>query len=202
MTKADRVLSTPPLNSSSIQEANPPPEALAESVDSFSHQPAIGQSEGQTLTSESGKPAKGLSRRLMLGGLAMLPAALPAAAEAAADPIFAAIEACRHANAACIAVDGDIPDEIGQRWSDAEKTVMGTRPTTPSGLAALTSWVREKADWLRANHSCLLEENFCALTATIDDTARGMSGLKDWVPPALPAVGTHPDTEMFIAGGR
>jgi len=97
MTKADRVHSTPPLNSSSIQEANPPPEARGESADSFSHQPGIAQPESRNLTSESGKPAKGLSRRLMLGGLAILPAALPAAVEAAADPIYAAIAACREA---------------------------------------------------------------------------------------------------------
>jgi hypothetical protein len=47
----------------------------AESVDSFSHQPAIGQPEGQALVSESRKPAKGLSRRAALAGLAALPAA-------------------------------------------------------------------------------------------------------------------------------
>jgi hypothetical protein len=57
MQEADRVLSTPPLNSSLVQIANPPPEARAESVDSFSHPPAIGQPESQTLTSESPRPA-------------------------------------------------------------------------------------------------------------------------------------------------
>jgi hypothetical protein len=97
MAKAKRVHSTPPLNSSSIQKTDPPLGARAESVDSFSHQPGIGQPEGPNLASDSRKPAKGLSRRLMLGGLAMLPAALPAAAEAAADPIYAAIAACREA---------------------------------------------------------------------------------------------------------
>jgi hypothetical protein len=58
MIEADSVLSTPPLNSSSIQEASPPPEARAESLDSFSHQPAIRQPESRTLTSESVKPAE------------------------------------------------------------------------------------------------------------------------------------------------
>ncbi len=287
MTKADRVLSTPPLNSSSIQSTNPPPEARAESVDSFSCQPAIGQPESGNLTSESGKPVKGLSRRHMLAGLAILPTSavgIPITAAAAAasipvastsianadakinaplmraeemvkalregycsedfelderaaelmlsylrsrdmwaddlhlsneeldedtekfyrnvadfadrynqsldwlvrgdpsvmicsraaqsqeaakavDPIFSVIEACHQADAERLAVAGDIPDEIGQRWSDAEKAVMRTRPTTPSGLAALTTWARQKADWLRANHSCLMEEDFFALTA-------------------------------------
>jgi hypothetical protein len=47
----------------------------AESVDSFSHQPGIGQPERPTLASESGKPAKGMSRRAALAGLAALPAA-------------------------------------------------------------------------------------------------------------------------------
>jgi hypothetical protein len=131
---------------------------------------------------------------------AMSPAVLSAAP---ADPIFAAIEACRQADAACLAVDGDIPDEIGQRWSDAEKIVMRTRPTTPSGLAALTTWVREKADWLRANGSCLMTEDFCALTATIDDTARGMSGLKAWLPPLPVAMaGVHPDAQLIELGAR
>jgi hypothetical protein len=96
MTKADSVLSTPPLNSSSIQEANPPPEVHSESVDSFSGEPGIGQPETTKIASESGKPVKGLSRRHMLAGLAILPA-LPAAVEAAVDPIYAAIAACREA---------------------------------------------------------------------------------------------------------
>jgi hypothetical protein len=40
MREAVRVLSTPPTNTSSLQAANPPPEARAESVDSFSFQPS------------------------------------------------------------------------------------------------------------------------------------------------------------------
>ncbi len=115
----------------------------------------------------------------------------------AVDPIFSVIEACHQADAACLAVAGDIPDEIGQRWSDAEKAVMRTRPTTPSGLAALTTWARQKADWLRANHSCLMEEDFFALTATIDDATRGMSGLKPWEPAAAPV---NPDAKLVELG--
>ena len=45
MIEADRVLSTPPLNSSSIQDTNLPLAARAESVNSFSRQPAILASE-------------------------------------------------------------------------------------------------------------------------------------------------------------
>ena len=65
MTKADSVLSTPPLNSSSIQNANPPPEARAESVDSFSLQPAIGQPESGNLTSESPSPFEDIDLALL-----------------------------------------------------------------------------------------------------------------------------------------
>jgi hypothetical protein len=56
MTRADRVLSTPPLNTSSLPDANSPPNPLCESVDSLSHQPGIGQPESGNLTSDSPKP--------------------------------------------------------------------------------------------------------------------------------------------------
>jgi hypothetical protein len=46
----------------------------------------------------SPKPAKGLSRRLMLAGLAVLPAATLPAAAAEPDPIFALLEAKRAAD--------------------------------------------------------------------------------------------------------
>jgi hypothetical protein len=87
MAKAKRVHSTPPTNTS----ANTP------------H-----------------KSAEGLSRRLVLaviGAATALPiaAAMPANAEQSSDPIFAAIETWRRADAACVTVDGDIPDELGDR---------------------------------------------------------------------------------------
>src|ERR1700742_4989242 len=59
MIEADRVLSTPPTNTSATLEVNPPPEARAESVDSFSHQSAIGQPGSGKRTSESPKPPEG-----------------------------------------------------------------------------------------------------------------------------------------------
>src|ERR1700733_4706635 len=65
----------------------------AESVDSFSHQPAIGRRERERRVSESGKPSDGLCRRSVLAGLVVLPAVFPAAAAATADPAFAAIAA-------------------------------------------------------------------------------------------------------------
>ena len=130
MQEADRVHSTPPTNASPLQETNPPPAARAESVDSFSHQPATGQPETGKLTGESGKPAEGLSRRTMLGAIAVLPV-VPAAALAIdlpppdgferviengriwfkavnEDPAFALIAAKRAADVAhCEAIDAE-----------------------------------------------------------------------------------------------
>ena len=171
----------------------------AESVDSFSLQPAIGQRERECRLSESRKPAEGLSRRLVLAGVASaaaLPIAgsLPTTAEATTDPIFGAIEAWRRSGAAMIAVEGDIPDELGDTHTAAFKVVMRTRPITPAGLVALTCWTRELAIELEP-HSNLLSEDFCALTATIDNAARGMSGLKAWSP--APAHGQNSSDRIF-----
>jgi hypothetical protein len=93
-----------------------------ESVDSFSAQPAIGQPESQTLTSESRKPAKGLSRRAALAGLAVLPAAIPATAAASADPIYAAIGAHRKAAAASCAASAEV-----KRLYDLADKIAGPR---------------------------------------------------------------------------
>jgi hypothetical protein len=102
-----------------------------------------------------------------------------------ADPIFAAIERHRQYEAACGA---DIPDADGR--GDAFKIVMRTRPTTPSGLVALTTWTREQA-----NGGMLLFDDYFAFIATIDDSARGMSGLVAWSPPTAP----DSDAELFAA---
>jgi hypothetical protein len=163
MIEADRVLSTPPLNSSSIHNANSPPEARAESVDSLAHQPATGQPESRNLTGESGKPAKGLSRRLMLGGLAILPAVLPAVA-AGPDPIFAAID--RHKQTAAVwdaAVDvrsnfndldmtdeqreqrDELDDAVEDAWRPCEQAgidLVNTEPTTQAGIIAAIAYIR------------------------------------------------------------
>jgi hypothetical protein len=137
MTEADRVHSTPPLNSSQ-------------------------------------NSSEGLSRRNMLGALAVLPAAMPPAAEIAAAPIFTAIE--RHKQAADVwdaAVevwarfpDGPEPmsmerrlerDRINDAWSDARDALddagvdlINTRPTTLHGIArrsttAANTWCRRTA---------------------------------------------------------
>ena len=159
-----------------------------------------------------------LSRRNMIGAMATVGAAAIAttapaiAGLAEPDPIYAAIEAFRRADASCVAVNGDIPDELGDRLCAASKAVMRTRPTTPAGLAALTTWARGQADEMES-HSVLFGEDFCALTAAIDDAARGMSGLKPWSPPLLAApaltqppakaaITAHPDAELFAASDR
>jgi hypothetical protein len=81
-------------------------------------------------------------------------------------------------------VDGDIPDEVMDQRCAAYSVVLRTRPTTPAGLAAFTTWTHEQADWLCANGSVLHGEDLCALTAAIDDATRGMSGLEAWSPTA------------------
>jgi hypothetical protein len=184
MTQADRVLSTPPTNTSATNQPGP--------VDP-TRRGFITLAAGASIISVGS-----------LAAVAMpIAGALPSTAIPVADPIFAAIDMHRQADAACSAVPPgvDIPDELGGRLCAASKLVMRTRPTTPAGLAALTTWVRERADEMEA-HSVLRGEDFCALTATIDDAARGMSGLKAWSPPDSPAVGQHPDTELFAATDR
>jgi hypothetical protein len=153
-----------------------------------------------------------VTRRSVLGTAAGAAAALaatgasPMAASPAPDPIFAAIDAFRRAHALFFAEHvGDIPDEIGDQYSAACSVMQRTRPTTPAGLAVLTTWAREQADWLCANSSDLNSEDYCALTASIDDATRGMSGLEPWSPPP-PAAVAHKsqtlDAELIELGAR
>jgi hypothetical protein len=122
------------------------------------------------------------SRRSILGAIAtgavatLASAIAEPGAAAFPDPIFAAIDAFRRADAACSAVDGDIPDELGDRQWDAYKAVLRTRPTTPGGLVALTTFAREQADWLCVNSSVLSGEGNCEVFAAIDDAAKALSG--------------------------
>src|SRR5258706_16474403 len=87
------------------------------------------------------------------GGAVLAPASPPASAMD--DPIFAAIDAFRRSDASCVAVHGDIPDDLMDLRHAAYSVVLRTRPNTPAGLAALTTWAREQANWLRANASVL-----------------------------------------------
>jgi hypothetical protein len=142
------------------------------------------------------------TRRNILGTIAAAATAIAAKPVTAAaigpivaDPIFAAIDMYRQADAACIAVDGDIPDDVGDRWHNAYHAVLRTRPTTPAGLAALTTWAREKAAWLQSQASMMNGEDLSTLSATIDDAVRGMSGLKAWSP-------LRTDAELIELGAR
>jgi hypothetical protein len=123
------------------------------------------------------------SRRAVLAGMASaaalpIAAAVPTIAEATTDPIFAAIDAFRRADAEYMAHEGpeDIPDELGDRQWDAYKAVLRTRPTTPAGLVALTSFARERSEWLIANSSVRSDEDERAVFAAIDDAAKALIG--------------------------
>ncbi len=134
----------------------------AESVDSFSVQPATGQRQNDERISESRKPAEGLSRRTMLGALAVLPMALPAVA-AGPDPVFAAIErykvlSAEHDAAVDIsaALEDEDPDRLDaehetSRTTDAlfvEMDVIFTfRPSTVAGVAALLKYISTLEEW-------------------------------------------------------
>lgn len=124
--------------------------------------------------------------------------ALPAEFEHSIDPIFAALDGFRFAEAEFYADrSGNIPDEVGDRWSEALDVVIRTQPTTPAGLAALTGFARDMAERSNRNDAGLPDGEWVTVMATIDAATRGMSGLKAWSPPALLPVGPHPDRELF-----
>jgi hypothetical protein len=129
----------------------------AESVDSLSPHPAIGQPETECRAGESRKPAEGLSRRVVLAGVAAggaalgaglplpaLPAATAQNGGAEADPIFAAIEAHRKAIAAHgeavdveMALEASLPDD--QRQSCGETILETDDPRWPAALRAVSA---------------------------------------------------------------
>jgi hypothetical protein len=133
-----------------------PPRAA--SVDSLCVPPAIGQPESPNLTSESGKPAEGLSRRTMLGAIAVLPVA-PAVAAAVdlPDLAFALIAAKRDADVAhCEAIDAQDVAETDHEYdspavqeafdhcgdacrvvNEADWRLARMPPTTLAGVAAV-----------------------------------------------------------------
>ncbi|EIG63490.1 hypothetical protein [Bradyrhizobium sp. WSM1253] len=137
----------------------------AESVDSFSPQPATGHRENPERTSESRKPAEGLSRRIMLGTLAVLPVAWPAAA-AVPDPVYAAIERYKALSVeytAAVEWRAPLEDDDPDLW-DAEEEASRTsaalfeqmdlifsyRPTTIAGVVALLKYIATLEDWQMA----------------------------------------------------
>jgi hypothetical protein len=144
MIEADSVLSTPALNSSSIQDANPRLEGRAESADSLSHQPAIGQPGSRTVAGESGKGAQGLSRRNVLALIDAHRAAevvhlkvINAQDEAETKYGVRSVEAFE-ARDRC----GAMCDEVNAIcWK-----LAATRPTTLAGVAAVLRFANEVED--------------------------------------------------------
>jgi hypothetical protein len=92
------------------------------------------------------------------------------------DPIFVALDAFRLAEAEFYAErSGDIPDEIGDRWSEAMDIVIRTQPTTPAGLGALSGFAREMAE--RSNRDAGLPDGgWILVTTAIDDAVKTLVG--------------------------
>ena len=92
------------------------------------------------------------------------------------DPIFAALEAWRRADAyaLCVAVKGNIPEKLADQHHEAFLVVIRTRPTTLAGLAAFTAWTREWTDYLLANGSIMHDEDLCTLTASIAEATAAL----------------------------
>ena len=140
--------------------------------------------------------------------VAAVPTIAPAmhAVDPQPDPIFVALDAFRLAEAEFYAErSGDIPDEIGARWSEAMDVVIRTQPTTPAGLGALTGFARDMAE--RSTRDAGLPDGGWVLVMTaIDDATRGMSGLEPWSPPLRAEKSVtfeqHPDAELFAAIDR
>jgi hypothetical protein len=129
------------------------------------------------------------SRRVVLTGMAAaaaipIAAALPTAApafpalEVTTDPIFAVLDKFYRADAAFMAHDGSEEelDELGDVQSAASDLVIQTRPTTLAGLVALTTWVRERYEWLHTNGSILHEGGDYAIAAAIEAAAKAVTG--------------------------
>lgn len=120
---------------------------------------------------------------------------------AVADPIFAALDAFGRAEAEFYANlpewRGNIPDKVGDRWSRSIDVVICTLPTTPAGLIALTSFARNMVERAKRD-ATFTERQRVSVMATIDDAARGMSGLDPWSPPVV----TANDAELIELGRR
>jgi len=125
-----------------------------------------------------------LSRRAILAGAASVPAiALPAVAAMAAslpDPIFAAIETARAAEAVCNAVDenDDAIDAAVDEYWEARSALARTVPTTQDGLMALTSFVLEAQVSLHGAGPYFDEADDAeAFAASLDTAVRRMMSL-------------------------
>jgi hypothetical protein len=122
------------------------------------------------------------------------------------DPVFAAIERVGLANAKlnAIVADDDEPDSAVHSSSiqadEAVEALANTIATTPVGLAALTTFLRDARGNLNATVASYLFEERPAqdLAASIDTAVRGMSGLKPWAGKELAQL-TELDDPIFAA---
>ena len=108
-----------------------------------------------------------MNRRAILAGTAALPAiVIPAAAQCvlAPDPVFAAIEAHKAAQAAFVAaIDAagphdDPPASFNHVEADAARAMILTVPTTLPGLAALVAHIHHCEDTGCEIHSLSMHE--------------------------------------------
>lgn len=157
----------------------------------------MAQADSNNTTAMPVDPTRRRFITIVAAGAAAIATTSPAMAGVAEpDPIFAALDAYNREWTQLLA---DKADDDGERCCAATQALVNTRPTTPAGLAALTTWFRNESDGMCGN-SLWPGERICALSATIDDSARGMSGLKPWSPaPTAAALGQHPDAELFAA---
>jgi hypothetical protein len=149
MTRADRVHSTPPTNT------------------------PIDTTRRRFLAAAAGASVASVGTM----AVAAVPAAAPGRPTCTVDPIFAALDAFRFAEAEFYAErSGDIPDEIGDRWSEAVDVVIHTQPTTPAGLGALTGFARDMAE--RSNRDAGLPDGgWVLVTTAIDEAVKALGGL-------------------------
>lgn len=88
-------------------------------------------------------------------------------------------------------------DEVGDRWSQAVDVVIGTQPTTPAGLGALTSFARDMVERAHSGDASFRVMQKLLVMAAIDDATRGMARLEPWSPPQRPE---QADAELIALG--
>ena len=144
------------------------------------------------------------TRRAILAGAAAIPVSAIAVASlapstaiaaptllASDDPIFAAIERCRAAEAL---FDAD-PEGPGVGLRPARQALARTAATTPAGLAALTGFLREQSNRYDAFYFDCESDEPRAFGLALDESVRGMTGLAPWSPGADAAE--RPDDPIF-----
>jgi hypothetical protein len=175
------------------------------------------------------------SRRAILAGAAVLPAlAVPAFAAASIkdDPTFAAVDRARKGEEEFLALarsedaaegggikldkapdDHRTPEMVAtvKEAIAARIALASTVPTTPAGLAALTTFIRERS--VECSEFYFAADNpdeQLLFVASLDAAARGMSGMKPWAgqtnpptdDPIFAAIDAHKraSAEAVVAG--